>query len=190
MNRTRSVWIGLGIAASCAPVAVACDVKHHVLAFNGKAHQQIAFSYEACPDGATVFGFDADNLLTATRANSPESVPATVRFFALGGLAPEQRILAIAAPRIASQDQGRCAVRAGPAAGTWLYTPVPAYAEELEANGLWGACGPYGDASETTQYWIAVGGVLIAYVALGLEPPPFDPASLAYRNTQTPGRAE
>jgi hypothetical protein len=173
---------GGGAAADCA-------TKRHVVAFNGKAHQEIAFTYADCQDGL-VFTFDAANTLTAERPNDPEYYAPTAQFFALAGQAPEARIRGIAVPLIAPEDKGRCELRANPADGTWSYTPVPDYVDALEANGLWGACGPYGDGNETSQFWMMIDGALIAYVSAGLEPPPFDATSFTYRNTKTPGLVE
>jgi hypothetical protein len=181
----------------CAPLAQAqegappCDMRQHVAAFDGKPHQEIAFTYQDCPDGgqaALLFQPGPDNLLSAMRGGAPTGL--TVQFFSLRGQAPQARIRQIAEPLAAPEDKGRCMVAPGVVPGTWRYGPDAAYTEELEANGLWGACGPYGDASDPIQYWMVVSGALAAYVSAGLDAPPFAPSSFTYRNTKTPGLVE
>ena len=179
----RLLWLALGLALCPLPVA-ACETRQLVVHFNADAQHVISFQYQDCPEGErghALFSFDAENRLTAFWAKDWTAYTPTVQFFALKRMAPEQRIWQIAGPLIAPGEAGRCMVRPGLAPGAYRFTPVETYAGELEANGLWGACGPYGDANETAPYWITIGDALIAYVSPGLDAPPFDPASFRYR---------
>jgi hypothetical protein len=170
-----------------------CRKTSQTVAFNGKAHQRLSFRYLDCGGAGAdmpALSFEAGNILRTVSARAEDANGPTARFWPLGAKAPAQRIAEIAEPLTALEEKGRCEVALDAGSAAFHYTPKSDYLGELEANGLWGACGPYGEGSDTVQYWRVIDGALIVHVSLLQDTPLFDPSSFSYVNTEIPGVAE